>query len=95
MPQPRLVAKVFIGREKWTILRCKVPRDRWGDCNHDEKTIRVSDRLSGTCLLNVLLHEMIHARWWCLDEGEVDEFAEEAAGVLESFGFHDEEKHDG
>lgn len=36
--------------------------------------------------VEVLLHELIHARWWCLDEGEVTEFAEEAAAVLDAFG---------
>jgi hypothetical protein len=45
--------------------------------------------------VEVLLHELIHARWWCLDEGEVTEFAEEASAVLEAFGVTREQDEDG
>jgi hypothetical protein len=57
--------------------------------------IRVDPRIGGVDLLTVLLHEMIHARWWCLSECEVTEFSEEAAGVLAAFGFIDKEDADG
>lgn len=91
----RRTARVLIGDQRWTIRRCRVPNDRWGDCNQDTKTIRVDTRLGGVDFLNVLLHELIHARWWCLSECEVTEFAEEAAGVLAAFGFDDQEDADG
>ena len=91
----RRSARVRIGKELWTLRRCKVPQDRWGDCDKEKRLIRVDERLGGTDLLNVLLHEMIHARWWCLCESEVTEFAEEVAGVMEAFGFIDEEDADG
>ena len=90
----RTIARVMIGEQRWTIRRCKVPTDRWGDCDPAKRLIRVSDKLTGFDLMDVMLHEMIHARWWCLSEQEVREFAEEAAGVLEAFGFHDGEDAD-
>ena len=91
----RRTAKVHIGSTQWRIRVCEVPSDRLGDCNSDTRTIRVSHRLTGFDFVNVLLHELIHARWWCLDEGEVTEFAEEAAAVLEAFGVTRGEDDDG
>jgi hypothetical protein len=88
-------ATVHIGSKKWKIRVCKVPADRLGDCNDETGTIRVSEKLVGVDFVEVLLHELIHARWWCLDEGEVTEFAEEASAVLEAFGVTREEDEDG
>jgi len=88
-------ATVHIGQKKWKIRVCRVPADRLGDCNDETSTIRVSEKLVGVDFVEVLLHELIHARWWCLDEGEVTEFAEEASAVLEAFGVTREEDEDG
>jgi len=91
----RRSATVHIGQKKWKIRVCAVPTDRLGDCNDETGTIRVSNKLVGVDFVEVLLHELIHARWWCLDEGEVTEFAEEAAAVLEAFGVTRGEDDDG
>ena len=90
----RRSATVHIGQKKWKIRVCAVPTDRLGDCNDETRTIRVSNKLVGVDFVEVLLHELIHARWWCLDEGEVTEFAEEAAAVLEAFGITRREDDD-
>ena len=92
---PRRTATVHIGQKRWKIRICAVPTDRLGDCNDETGTIRVSNKLVGVDFVEVLLHELIHARWWCLDEGEVTEFAEEAAAVLEAFGVTRGEDDDG
>lgn len=92
---PRRSATVHIGQKRWKIRVCKTPPDRLGDCNDETGTIRVSEKLVGVDFVEVLLHELIHARWWCLDEGEVTEFAEEAAAVLEAFGVTVTEDADG
>ena len=92
---PRRTATVHIGQKRWKIRICAVPTDRLGDCNDETGTIRVSEKLVGVDFVEVLLHELIHARWWCLDEGEVTEFAEEAAAVLEAFGITRGEDDDG
>jgi len=91
----RRSATVHIGQKKWRIRVCAVPTDRLGDCNVETGTIRVSNKLVGVDFEEVLLHELIHARWWCLDESEVTEFAEEAAAVLEAFGVTRGEDDDG
>ncbi len=91
----RRSATVHIGQKKWKIRVCAVPTDRLGDCNDETGTFRVSEKLVGVDFVEVLLHELIHARWWCLDEGEVTEFAEGAAAVLEAFGVTRGEDDDG
>jgi hypothetical protein len=90
----RRSATVHIGDRRWRIRVCRVPSDRLGDCSTEKGTIRVSSKLVGVDFVEVLLHELIHARWWCLDEGEVTEFAEEASAVLEAFGVTREEDED-
>lgn len=82
---------VWIGDQRWRVRRCKVPADRHGDCDYDQRLIRVSDRLAGEDLLEVIVHELIHARWPDLSEEAVEEFGQEVAGVLTAFGFQPEE----
>ena len=99
MPRRRS-ARVQIGDQWWTVRRGKVPdfpkgKKNWGLCEPNTRTITVDEALDGVDLLTILIHEMVHARWWCLAEEEVTEFAEEVAPVLAVFGFHDEDKADG
>ncbi len=47
--------------------------------------IRISRHAVGLEFVETLLHELIHARWWALDETEVSEFAEEAVAILRKF----------
>ena len=84
---------VWVGDQRWRVRRCKVPADRVGDCDYGKRLIRVSDRIAGDDLLEVIVHEMIHARWPDLSEEAVEEFGGEVAGVLSAFGFSEE--HDG
>lgn len=86
---------VYIGEQRWRVRRCKVPSDRHGDCDYDRRLIRVSDRLAGDDLLEVIVHELIHARWPDLSEEAVEEFGQEVASVVTAFGFRHEEDADG
>jgi hypothetical protein len=86
--------RVWIGGARWRLLRCRVPDTIWGDCDYSTNTIRVSKALHGEDLLNVLLHEMIHARWPDLSETAVEEFADTLAGILHREGFRQPDDHD-
>lgn len=89
------LARIFIGDQRWTIHRTKnLPPDRDGECDYTARTIRVRHTLQGEELLEVIVHEMFHARWPDLSEEAVGEHAQEIAGVLYSFGFRHEEEHD-
>jgi hypothetical protein len=85
---------IHIGGNRWKLRRCRVPSDRYGDCCHDSRTIRISQSLHGEELLNVLLHELIHARWPDLSEDAVLEFADELAGVVHAEGFRQPDDHE-
>jgi hypothetical protein len=60
----------------------------WGEADpptNPHPRIRISRQAVGLEFVETLLHELIHARWWCLDETEVTEFAEEAIAILRQF----------
>jgi hypothetical protein len=86
---------VWISDQRWRVRRCRVPSDRHGDCDYDKHLIRVSQSLRGDDLLEVLVHELIHARWPDLSEEAVEEFGQEIAAVVTAFGFVREEDADG
>lgn len=88
--------RIWIAGERWTIKVCRVPVTIHGDCDYQTKTIRVSSKLHGEDRLNVILHELIHARWPDLSEEAVAEFADELAGVVYAHGFrHDDDDEGG
>jgi hypothetical protein len=89
-------AIVWIGNERWTIHRTtRLTPDRDGECDYAAKTIRVRASLQGEELMEVIVHEMFHARWPDLSEEAVLEHAQEIAGTLAGFGFRHEEDTDG
>lgn len=68
-------------------------RNARGKCQHPEsvwRRIQIHKPLKGEERLEVLLHEMLHAAGWHIDEGFVEEFAADAAKVLWELGYRDE-----
>ena len=61
---------LYIGDQRWKVQRCRLRTHR-GDCDIKTKTIRFDDRLTGEELVEVLAHEIIHARLWDIDEQAV------------------------
>jgi hypothetical protein len=63
-----------------------------GDCDPPDrraKEIRVAAGLRGEERLEVLIHELVHAAGWHIDEGFVERFAADAARVLWRLGYRD------
>jgi len=61
-----------------------------GECDapgHVGKAIRIAARLRGQRRLAVLIHEMLHACGWPLDEEFVDQAAHDIAHVLWRLGY--------
>lgn len=77
---------VWIGNQRWKIRRAKL-RGRYGDCDYTNRVIRIHHTLTGTELMDTLLHELIHARWPDLLESSVEEFATTLTAVLEAEQF--------
>ena len=61
---------LYIGTQRWKVQRARLRTHR-GDCDITTKTIRVDEQLQGEELLEVLAHEIIHARLWDIDEAAV------------------------
>ncbi len=61
-----------------------------GDCDTPataNKEIRISSSLKGEERLEVVLHELVHAAGWHIDEEFVEQFARDAARVLWRLGY--------
>lgn len=65
-----------------------------GDCDaptRAKKEIRVDPRLQDEERLEVLIHEMVHAAGWHIDESFVEQFAADAARALWRLGYRDKQ----
>lgn len=71
----------------WTILRGKLDRTKDGLCDAMSRTITVRRSLAGERELDVLIHEMLHACHWDLDEQAITETASDLARVLTRLGY--------
>lgn len=61
-----------------------------GDCEPPDKRgkeIRISSSLHGEQRLEVLIHELLHAAGWHIDESFVEQFARDAARTLWRVGY--------
>lgn len=61
-----------------------------GDCDPPDKPkkeIRVLSTLAGEERLEVLVHEMVHAAGWHIDEAFVERFARDTARALWRLGY--------
>lgn len=85
---PRKPRRIVIANRTWRLETDADLGDRWGDCSDPaapRRRIRVSKRAKGLWFIEILIHELIHARWWALCESEVTEFAAELTAVLALF----------
>ena len=65
-----------------------------GDCDPPTapgKEIRIASSLRDQERLEVLIHEMVHAAGWHIDETFVERFASDAARVLWRLGYRDQQ----
>ena len=84
---------IDIAGQRWTVHRCRVPSDRYGDCDYERRRIRICHTLTGERFLNTLLHELLHARWPDVCEESVKEFADELAGNVTFWGYAQPDDH--
>ena len=86
----------WLGDQKWRIVRTtKLGQNNEGECHYDTKTLLVRSTLRGEELLEVVIHELLHARFPDFGEETVLEFGQEMAGIIYALGFATEEEHDG
>ena len=65
--------------------------DKLGDCTDPEKPhrqIRIKQGMPDQEQLEILLHELLHASNWSLDEAHVGQVASDFARILTRLGYH-------
>lgn len=72
----------------WRINRGRIEADKDGWCDASARQITVRASLQGERELDVLLHEMLHACLWDLDEEAIMQTASDCARVLTRLGYH-------
>lgn len=78
----------MLGR-RW-LLRFAPNMSNRGECDPPDepgKEIRISSAIEGEERLEVLLHELLHAAGWHIDETFVERFASDSAHVLWRLGY--------
>ena len=76
---------LYIGDRRWKVRRERIGTHR-GDCDITQRVIRADERLQGEELLEVLAHEIIHARLWDIDEQAVLELGQAIARAAANEG---------
>jgi hypothetical protein len=76
----------------YVIKYCKVPEDRWGDCdspNTPKRQIRISNKIKPDSqeFLRVLTHEITHAGDFTKSEEWVDQFSRDLCNILWKIGY--------
>lgn len=77
--------RVRILGKYWSIRRVPYLGKNHGDCQHPnatEKEIRILSGLRGDQLMETVIHEVLHAANWHLDEEFVTEFAHDVTKIL-------------
>lgn len=83
---------IRIRGKMWKLRFARVPDDHNGNCDSPTakgKSIRIRPSLSGEKRLEVLIHEMMHAAHWDLDEEVVSETSQDIARALWRIGYRD------
>jgi len=81
--------QITIRGKRWKLRFCRL-RNNHGECDSpatNSKQIRISHRIRDERLLDVLIHEGLHACHWDLDEEAVDRSAKDLARMLWRLGY--------
>ena len=71
----------------WTITRGKLDKTQDGLCDASTRRITIRQSLTEERELDVLIHEMLHACHWDLDEEAIEETAHDLARLLWRLGY--------
>ena len=80
--------RVVIRGWKWIIRSSRRRlKNMWGWCDSDKRTIVLCRTLKGRRHLDTVIHELLHAAFYDLDEEAVRESATDIANVLWRMGY--------
>lgn len=85
---------IILRGRRYKFLRTKViPRDSWGICTDPSFTnreIRVHKKLKGLKEFEVIVHEMLHACFWDIDEEVIREVGIDISRALWQLGYRND-----
>lgn len=86
---------VILRGKRWCLSFVSLARERCiGKCDPPDsrrKRIRIDKSLEGQQRLEILIHEMLHACHWDMDESAVTETAHDIAKILWDIGYASQE----
>ena len=85
--------KVIIRGKAYRLRFADLPEDGDGLCDPPDKpgkTITINKWLKGERRLDVIIHELLHAAFWDMDEVPVNDAATDIARVLTRLGYKNE-----
>jgi hypothetical protein len=86
------IKQSFRGKEYEIIFTNNIPKTKVADCDIPSKEnpiIRIKSSLKNKKKLEILIHEMLHANFWDLDEKAVHERARDMAKALWKLNYKD------
>lgn len=82
---------IWLRNKKYKFIRTRaLPRDCWGVCDDPSgafRKIKVDRKLRGMKELEVILHEMLHACFWDIDEKVIKEVGADMSKALWVMGY--------
>lgn len=92
--QPKKYQKVKTIRlrnKRYRFLKTKLlPRDSWGTCSDPsftKRVIKIHKKLHGIKEFEIIVHEMLHACFWDLDESVIREVGIDISHALWKLGY--------
>lgn len=82
--------RIRLRGQVWDLVRCKLPDGTDGLCEppgRPGKRIKIRKDMGAKDELETLIHEMLHACYWDLDEKAVEEAARDIARALWRLGY--------
>ncbi len=88
--------RVHINGKRWDLRFTNLQGHGQCDGPHiPNKEIRIRSNLKGEERLDTLIHEMLHAAMWSIDEEVIHAAASDIARVLWRLGYRDGDSHGG
>jgi hypothetical protein len=82
--------RVRVGGRYYNLQFVRIKTDAWGYCDPPTKPckrILIHKPLGSKHRLEILIHEMLHALQWHIDEKHIAEAARDIANVLDKVGY--------
>lgn len=85
------VTTIWLRNKRYKVTKTlNLPRDSWGICtdpSFTKREIKIHKALKGAKEFEILIHEMLHACFWDIDENVIKEVGKDIAKGLWKMGY--------